>query len=244
MARENNYLAIVLKKQPYGEGDEIITLFTKEAGKIRALAKSTKLPKSKLQYSLQSLFLSRVTTTSASALPKIIRADAVKVYPHVRERMDAAQMAFYALELLLKATADEHKNEGLFALMTDFLEFLNRAAGDLGLLPMGFAKFKMEFLEQIGLGIHYQGEDQPSRVGFSNFRGGFLFEDNSSDYRGVALSVFGLFLAIRQLEFSRLEEVLRHFPDQKDAQELHKLLSGFIRYQLEREINSEKYFES
>ena len=46
--REQHYSAIILKKQPYREGDEIITLFTKEGGKIRCLAKSVKSPKSKL----------------------------------------------------------------------------------------------------------------------------------------------------------------------------------------------------
>src|SRR5947208_3391870 len=71
MPRENTYQAMILKKQAYAEADEIITFFTFEHGKVRALAKSVKSPKSKLQQKLQALFLVQVTL-SHSKFPKII----------------------------------------------------------------------------------------------------------------------------------------------------------------------------
>ncbi len=60
MPRENTYLSIILKKQAFKEADELITVYTKEAGKLRVLAKSIKSPKSKLQHGLQVLFLVKI----------------------------------------------------------------------------------------------------------------------------------------------------------------------------------------
>ena len=53
MSRETKLTGIILKKQPLNESDEIITFYTKENGKIRALAKSVKSSKSKLQQKIQ-----------------------------------------------------------------------------------------------------------------------------------------------------------------------------------------------
>src|SRR5579863_8757092 len=97
--RESHYTAIILKKQPYKEGDEIITLFTKEGDKIRALAKGVKKPLSKLQQKLQSLFLVNVTLAGGD-MPKIIRVEPVKVFAGMRESLAASKLAFYALELV------------------------------------------------------------------------------------------------------------------------------------------------
>jgi DNA repair protein RecO (recombination protein O) len=79
MSRENTYAALVLKKQPLNEADELITVFTKEIGKLRVLAKSVKFAKSKLQYSLQSLFLVNLTVTGGG-LPKIIGVEVVNLF--------------------------------------------------------------------------------------------------------------------------------------------------------------------
>ena len=54
--REIKHTGIILKKQPLGEADELITLFTKEQGKVRVLAKSVKSAKSKLQQNCRLCF--------------------------------------------------------------------------------------------------------------------------------------------------------------------------------------------
>ncbi len=243
MARENNYLAIILKKQPFGEGDEILTLFTKEAGKIRGLAKSTKLPKSKLQYALQALFLSKITTTKSSALPKIIRAETVKTFSHIRESLLAAKIAFYAIELLIKFTADEHKNEQLYNLSESFFGFLDSNSANERLLQLGLAKYKSDFLDCLGLGIHFEiPGDDIINIGFSNSRGGFLFEESAADYKHVDLKTFEVFAILKKAAFSELPNVFNNYQDLvKNADELQELLSSFIRYQLERDVRSEQF---
>ena len=238
MAREAFYQAIIIKRQPYGEGDEILTVFTKEAGKLRVLAKATKMPKSKMRHALQTLFLTDLTVTSVSALPKVIGATAVAVFPKLREKLDAVNMAFYASELLLKFTADEHKNERLFGLVKDFFSFLDSAP--VANLNAGLAKFKIGFLESVGLGIHFDASEKNNpEMAFSNARGGFVFGAEASGQRRVNPLSFQQFLEIKNASFSQLftQEPMR------DIQELQDLLSNFIVYHLERDIKSEKYLK-
>ncbi|MEK7161717.1 MAG: DNA repair protein RecO, partial [Patescibacteria group bacterium] len=171
--REIKYTGIILKKQPLGEADELITLFTKEQGKVRVLAKSVKSAKSKLQQKLQALFFveARVTT---GKLPKVIGVETIKIYAPLRENLDGLKHAFYALEFVLKFSADEQKNEKLFVIFESFLEFLN-SSPSAQVLDLGLLKFKLSGLETVGFAVHFPKDALTERqLFFSTEAGGFL----------------------------------------------------------------------
>ena len=163
MSRETKYTAIILKKQPLNEADEIITFFTREAGKIRALAKSVKLSKSKLQNALQSLFLVNLTLAGKGSLPKIIGVQPVKIFAELRQNSDCIMRAYYACELVLKFMPDGQKNLKLFEFLSDFLTHLNSADPNL---DSALAKFKAGFLSAIGLSplFHQDLLNQPNNL--------------------------------------------------------------------------------
>jgi DNA repair protein RecO len=240
MSRETSYIAIILKKQQFGEGDEIITLYTQEIGKLRVLAKSSKLSKSKLQHALQTLFLTKITIVGNKNLAKVINAEVIETFSNIRESLEAAKMSFYAVELALKFTPDEQKNEDLFFLLRIFLNFLNSNKDNLQMLAWGMAKFKIDFLKAIGLAIHVPEQiSQAEKIGFSNNRGSFVLLEQGIDSMPVNPQVLKQFLALRNLKFAELGT---DFLTIGDNSELQHLLFGFISYQLEREIRSERLF--
>ena len=152
MSREINYQAIILKKQPFNEADEIITFFSKEAGKVRGLAKSVKLSKSKLQNSLQALFLVNLGLVGGGLLPKIISAEPKKTFFKLRHNLNLIKYAFYASEVVLKFTPDTQKNEKLFELLLNFLDHLENSGLEL---EFALAKFKAEFLTATGFEVSF-----------------------------------------------------------------------------------------
>ncbi len=152
MSREANYQAIILKKQPFGEADEIITFFTREAGKVRGLAKSVKLAKSKLQNSLQALFLVNLSLAGSGFLPKIISAEPKKTFSRLRRDLSLVKRAFYASEVVLKFTPDGQKNGKLFDLLLNFLDHLENNGRNL---EFALAKFKAGFLSAAGFGVSF-----------------------------------------------------------------------------------------
>lgn len=239
MSRENIYLSIILKKQPYGEGDELVTVYTREAGKLRALAKSTKFSRSKLQYGLQVLFLTRLTLTR-SGLPKIIGTEAVQLYPRIRDDLQALKVVFYVLELVLKFTPDEQKNQELFDLIVSFLNFLDHAAGDEAMLNLGLAKFKIDFLFHLGLSIHAEPPAGFSgQIRFSGNRGGFLFGADAADASLVSLRSFERFAELKNCSYDDL--LNRAAGGDPNIGELQELLSRFVEFQLERGMMSERF---
>lgn len=116
---------IILKKQNYKEADQILTIWTKEAGKIRVLAKAIRLPKSKLVYNLNELALVDFEIVGHKNLPTVISANCQVNFLNLKSDLIKMGSGFYAAELLLKMTADEHPNEQAFDLMLDFLGQLN-----------------------------------------------------------------------------------------------------------------------
>ncbi|HTL39448.1 MAG TPA: DNA repair protein RecO [Methylomirabilota bacterium] len=133
---------IILKKQNYAEADQILTLWTQEAGKIRVKARGIRLPKSKLVYSLQDLSLVSIEITGRS-LPTLISASPQRQFSTVTQDLKKAAMGFYAAELMLKLTADEQPNTQVFELLVDFLKSLDNSSA-----PSGH-----EFIDNFAVGL-------------------------------------------------------------------------------------------
>ena len=212
MPHEAPYTAVILKKQPYKEADEIITLYTKQAGKVRALAKSVKSPKSKLQQKLQALFFVEVILAGGK-MPKIIGVETLDVFAGLRENLEALKRAFYGTELILKFTPDEQPNPQLFSLLHDFLFSLAKTSEEK-VFDLILAKFKIGILEALGLSFSHSAESK--RI---------------SDAAQKALN------NILQTDFAGLPPLAVNTP----VEEINRLLSAFIEYQLERRVKSEKY---
>ncbi len=232
--RETKYTAIILKKQPLGDTDELITLFTKEQGKVRVFAGAVKSAKSKLQQKLQALFLVEVRVTRP-ALSKIIGVETVKTYTRLRANLAGLKYAFFAVEFVLKFSPDEQKNEKLFSIFENFLEFLNTCPS-VELLNLGLLKFKLTALESAGFAVHFLKDplfDSP--LFFSSEAGGFSSQPGGTS---VTTEIYQLFLALNSFRATVVAES-KFSPQALDS--LQKLLSDFIEYQLERKLKSETY---
>jgi len=247
MARESIYHAVILKKQPFGDADEIITFFTLEAGKVRGLAKSVKLPKSKLQNVLQGLFYVRVVLAQSSKrggapLRKIIRCEALETFMPVRENLEATKAGLFAAEAVYKGTPDEQKNPQMFRDLLEYLKALSKFAGGENADSLVFtlhAKFQILLLENLGFGVR-RLENGPVKGGvfFSRAGGGFT-ESRESDGIPVDPGVYEYFCILHLAEFDKIEadEALLSI-------KLSRVLGDLLEYHLERKIHSRKLIAS
>ncbi len=117
---------IILKKQNYREADQILTLWTKQAGKVRCLAKGVRKPSSKLNFCLSQLGICEIELAGNHGLATLIGAKPVRQFSSLFKNLSKAAAGFYAAELMMKITADEHPNENVFELLKDFLENLEQ----------------------------------------------------------------------------------------------------------------------
>jgi DNA repair protein RecO (recombination protein O) len=142
---------IVLKKQNYKEADQILTVWTREEGKIRCLAKALRLPKSKLAHAVADLGLSEVHL-AGNHLPVLIGARPIRQFRTVREDLQKMAIGFYAAELMLKMTADEHPNPPAFNLLAEFLHSLDQTDYSEKYHPL-LECFSLDLLDALGFKI-------------------------------------------------------------------------------------------
>lgn len=206
---------IVLKKQNYREADQIVSCWTREAGKVRVLARSLRLPKSKLAFAMQDLSEVEINIVG-SGLPTLIGAKPLRQFGCLHHDLKKTAIAFYSAELMLKMTADEHPNHQAYDLLADFLVHLNKLDYSIRYYPL-LESFSLKLLEALGFSI----EHAHSSIKIP----GHL----SLDLARLNNSEFNRFQEI-EIESDRVEE-------------LHSLINKFIEYILERNIKSELFME-
>ena len=98
---------IVLKTQDYGETHKIITIFTKDYGKVSAIARGANKPKSRLsalsQIFIQGHFLIYLT----KGLSTVQQGQIVQSHREIREDIIKTAYASYLVELTEKTLEDK-----------------------------------------------------------------------------------------------------------------------------------------
>ncbi|MDO8492167.1 MAG: DNA repair protein RecO [bacterium] len=90
--------AIILKKIPIREYDELVICYTKDAGKQVYQAKSVLLPTSKQAGHLDILNLVDFSLVHKNSHPIITSAYCLEAFPHLKSSLSAMAAAFFLLE--------------------------------------------------------------------------------------------------------------------------------------------------
>ncbi len=121
--------AIILSRRDFGESDRLLTLFTPERGKIRAIAKGARKPSTKVSGHVELFARSDVLIYKGRNLDILTQAELIDAYLGLREDLARGAYANYVAELLDRFTADEEdEGEALFQLLHETLRRLAEAA--------------------------------------------------------------------------------------------------------------------
>ena len=118
--------ALILKKSNYGEADLLVTLFSRELGKFRALAKNAK--KSRKRFGGRLDFFNRLAievTLNKGRFNLIGDVTLKESYREITESVDSFVAANRVLELLDFLTPEQEPEDKLFDLATDTLRLLS-----------------------------------------------------------------------------------------------------------------------
>lgn len=125
---ELRYTAIVLKKREVGETDRLYTFFTREGGKVMALAKGVRKPTAKLAAALENLTLVDLTLVGGRGWAKVAGAVAEDTYPVLRRSPEYVALALVELGRFDRLVGEGERDPGLFDLLVTYLQMLVRAA--------------------------------------------------------------------------------------------------------------------
>lgn len=111
--------AIVIKSIDYGEAHKIVTLYTKDYGKLSVMARGAKRPKSRLSAVTQlftyGLFL--FFRQAKKSVGTLTQGERLQSFNQVRQDLIKMAYAAYFAELVDKLTDDDEKDPYLFQLL-------------------------------------------------------------------------------------------------------------------------------
>jgi DNA repair protein RecO (recombination protein O) len=139
--------AVVLKHNEQGEADRMLTLYTRERGKIRALAKGVRKLRSRKAGHLEPFTHASLQLAEGKYWYVVSQAEAQNTYTILREDLEKVGYAWYVVEMLDKFVFEEEEsNTSIFRLLVDTL---NRLDGESDPFPP-ILYFEMHLLDLLG----------------------------------------------------------------------------------------------
>lgn len=137
---------IVFRETKFKENDKVLTIFTKEQGKIQAIAKGARNPKNKLFASTQNLCHSEFVLYKGKNLYNVNQGEIKTSFYNLREDLIKLAYATYIIELVDLGTIVEENNEKLYYLLIKTLKVLSKLESDYEKLTRAFEIKYMSFL--------------------------------------------------------------------------------------------------
>jgi DNA repair protein RecO (recombination protein O) len=237
---------IVLRQRRLGEADKIITLFTPNLGKLDAVAKGVRRPRSKLGGHVEPLTYTSFMLARGRDLDIVTQAQTIEVFPTLREDLERTGRALYAAELVDRFTPERQESYQVFRL---FLETLRRLATE-DRLDITLRLFEMRLLGY--LGYQPQTEEcvvcgatlEPVTNGWSAESGGVLCPacaGNAPMSRPLSVNALKMMRLFQKGDFVAVARV-RTEPSLEAELERH--LREYILYVLERDVRSTRFLET
>ena len=144
-------LALVLRTTDWSETSRIATLWTREHGKVRALAKGGRRLKSSFENALDLLTVCSIVflRKSSGSLDLLTEAQVVQRFGRLRTDLAALHAAYYVAELLADWTEDYDPHPALFDEALDTLRAVG-LPGDGDEVGPRVMRFEMALLRELG----------------------------------------------------------------------------------------------
>jgi DNA repair protein RecO (recombination protein O) len=129
--------AVILKRMDLGEADRIVTFFSRDVGKVKAVAKGVRRTTSRSAGHLEPFTLTDVLFAVGRELDVVSQAATMEAFREVREDLTLATHAYYLAEMVDALTEERMENRAAFGSLVDGLRALCEHA-DPRLVLLGF----------------------------------------------------------------------------------------------------------
>lgn len=233
--------AVVVRHGDWGEADRLLTLYTREQGMVRALAKGARKITSRKAGHLQPFTHITVQLAKGRDLLIVTQAETVNAFMPLHDSLTKTSHAAYVVELLYRFSYEEEGgNPTLFKLLVDTLDRIEKEED--AWLPIRY--YEMRLLDAVGF--------RPQLFECANCGREILAEDQFFSFTAGGVICPRCGLGLPNLAKISLEALkyLRHFQrsSYRDASRAHAifevqketeiLMQGYFTYLLERELNT------
>jgi DNA repair protein RecO (recombination protein O) len=231
---------IILQHADWGEADRLVTIFTRELGKMRAIAKGVRKPRSRKAGHLEPFTRASLLLARGRDLFILTQAEAIETYPATKEDLVGLGYAAYLVELLSNFTYEEEENQTLYRLLANSLARLNQ--GDTRQLVVHY--FEIRLLELVGyrpqlfLCAQCEAEIRAEDQYFSVIQGGVLCPKCGQQAVGVRPISVDALRYLRHFQRSSYAQASRARIPTKVYKEIKNLMDFYITHLLEKQLNT------
>jgi DNA repair protein RecO (recombination protein O) len=227
---------LIIRTTDFSETSRIVTVWTRELGKVRALAKGGRRLKSNFEVALDLLMVcDMVLLRKSSGLDVLTEARVRERFPQLRQDLSALYSAYYVAEMLGDWTQDHDPHANLFDEAIATLQTLGQPGVNTG--PC-LAHFELVLLRELGYGPALAfcadcGEDltdDSRELGFSAAGGGVLCVRCQPKHREKRLLASPVWQALRLLQSPG--ESWRAVESAPVRAEVRQLLNHYVTYLL------------
>ncbi|HHY59033.1 MAG TPA: DNA repair protein RecO [Clostridia bacterium] len=232
---------IIIKSFNLGEADRVLTIYTRQYGKISAVAKGVRKSRSKLRGATQTLTHADLVLYRGRSLDTVTQCEAKEMFPGIRADLYRWACAVFMLELVDAMIPEGQPQAGVFVRLLLSLHLVESLAEP----ELGALFFAVHLLKLLG----YQPQleacaacgrplPEPQGAALSANGGGLLCRDCASldpsawAVQGGEIAVWRRLLTLDARLLDRLKLPARV------RQDLLQVLKYYIQYHLERQLKS------
>ncbi len=237
--------AVILGYAPFGEADLLVTMFTRDQGKVRAVGKGARRSTSKLVGHLEPLTAVKMSMAHGSNMDIISQAEVINSFSTLKGDLTGITKGQYLAEIVDGFGAEASPNPSLFQLMINTLQEIEAAPES----EMALRYFEYHLLQVSGLMpelyrcVECREELEPNAHRFSPNVGGTLCLECSPDDAHLRPLSLRALKVLRLLDRCQLAEACKLSIDDNLSFELKSLLFTTVSYWLGKEIRSNSFLE-
>jgi DNA repair protein RecO (recombination protein O) len=236
---------LVLKNIPFGEADLLVTLYTRDAGKVRALAKGARRSSSKLVGHFEPLTAIRLSLARGRNLDIITQVEVSDNFAPLKSDLTTLAKGLYVAELVDGFGPESTANSSMYDLAIETLRAVSQdPTWDLALRYFELHLLRVSgFMPELFQCVECRTPLTPDSHHFSPDAGGTLCLDCTPP--GIQLRPLSLraLKVLRLLHHSRVAELPRLQINEALGLELRSLLNSTIDYWLDKEIRSNSFID-
>jgi DNA repair protein RecO (recombination protein O) len=242
-ARSIRTEGIILRHHDFGETDRFLTIYTRELGKVKVIAKGVRKARSRKAGHVEPFTRTQLQLARGRDLLILTQAEATETFSALREDLVLLGYASYIIELLDQSTYDEEENRPIYRLLAQTLQRLNR--GDhpqlltryYELRLLDYIGFRPQLFTCIKCEVEIQAEDQF----FHAVLGGALCPECSKrepEARPISMLALKYF---RYFQRSSYQDATRANISDAVYLEMENLMQYYLNHSLERSLKSPSF---
>lgn len=250
--------SIVFKRRDFREYDQIVSLYTKDKGKLDLLARGVKKTTSKNSAHLEPFSFIDIEIACGKEFDYLIKVQPLDYFTRIRKNYIKSLVANFAASLADKMLSAGERDENIFLLLKSWLKFIDRIrAVDITILDsfilcffdrLGYGPIldrcvicSKSFREMISETLSRPATGKKGLPGFYFAGGGVVCNECRTEKESAneQMAVCGLKEAsnMQVLLKGDWNGIMKYDFSEKEALEMHKLIYEFAVYHSEKDIS-------